>query len=441
MKKLLIGLLLSTTLFGQGFISNFFKYSTAYASFSLNAPRYQGDRFRIVSGLNTGDLEIEREERELKADFQRSFGLRKIGRFAYEPKRGVKNAGNGGTWYDGSERNANENATLGPVKGWEYLIKWTEGRQWGDDYLIQEYWLRYISDWFVVKAGWTELGLEDITYGHGDIRLKWSPEVLDKKLSISIGAKHRQHPVYGFDAMVLDTSWYRGSWWDFAENAFGWDDQRWYIVDSNFNYHPGELVYYDPATESWIPVPGEGPFFNGNGEFIGYDYFWLDENGVMQAWSDREFFLYFFPGMLDNYIEGVKRDLGYQRETSLVIGIDYYHYGERWWVHGWGNWLPYHYGHDKYSYHNAMHYAGHLEGMKECPMCVSPIGDGSKDPSTFIFSDDGISHLWNDYDFGAVVGVKLRDNLGVFVEGKYLNYWKKPAYDFKVGLNYQFIGL
>ena len=131
MKKLLIGLLLSTTLFGQGFISNFFKYSTAYASFSLNAPRYQGDRFRIVSGLNTGDLEIEREERELKADFQRSFGLRKIGRFAYEPKRGVKNAGKGGTWYDGSEQNANENATLGPVKGWEYLIKWTEGRQWG----------------------------------------------------------------------------------------------------------------------------------------------------------------------------------------------------------------------------------------------------------------------------------------------------------------------
>ena len=79
-------MLLSTTLFGQGFISNFFKYSTAYASFSLNAPRYQGDRFRIVSGFVTGDLEIEREERELKADFQRSFGLRKIGRFAYEPK-------------------------------------------------------------------------------------------------------------------------------------------------------------------------------------------------------------------------------------------------------------------------------------------------------------------------------------------------------------------
>jgi hypothetical protein len=111
--------------------------------------------------------------------------------------------------------------------------------------LNQEYWVRYISNWFVVKVGWTELGLEDITYGQGDVRLKWSPGFLDNKLSVSVGAKHRQHPVYGFDAMVLDTSWYKGTWWDFAEDAFGWDDNRWYIVDDNFEYHEGTLVYFD----------------------------------------------------------------------------------------------------------------------------------------------------------------------------------------------------
>ena len=119
LKKILLGLLLSSSLFGQNFILNFFKYSTAYASFSLNAPRYQDDKFAIVGGLSTGDLVVERDKRELQADFQKSFGIRKIGRFKYEPKRGVKNAGNGGTWYDGSEQNANENATLGPGKGWE----------------------------------------------------------------------------------------------------------------------------------------------------------------------------------------------------------------------------------------------------------------------------------------------------------------------------------
>ncbi len=123
LKKLVIGLLLTSSLFAENELWKFFKYSTAYASFSLNAPRHQDDRFAIVGGLSTGQLEFEREERDLKPDFQKSFGIRKIGRFKYEPKRGVKNAGKGGTWYDGSEKSANENATFGPVIGWEFLIK------------------------------------------------------------------------------------------------------------------------------------------------------------------------------------------------------------------------------------------------------------------------------------------------------------------------------
>ena len=101
LKKIIVGILLSSSLFSQSLLGDFFKYSTAYASFSLNAPRYQDDRFAIVGGLSTGDLLVERTDRELKPDFQTSIGLRKIGRFQYEPKRGVKSAGKGGTWYDG----------------------------------------------------------------------------------------------------------------------------------------------------------------------------------------------------------------------------------------------------------------------------------------------------------------------------------------------------
>ena len=362
LKKLVLGLLLTSSLFGESVLWKFFKYSTAYASFSLNSPRHQDDRFAIMGGFTSGDLEVEREERELKSDFQKSFGLRKIGRFKYEPKRGVKNAGVGGTWYDGSEQSANENASLGPVKGWEYLMKWTQGRQWGNDYTNQEYWIRYVGNYAMAKIGWTELGLEDIAYGQGDLRLK--KEIKDG-VNISVGFKHRQHPVYGFDAMVLDTTWYKGSWWDFVENAFGWDDKRWYAVDSAFYYHEGTLVYYDPASESWIDVPGDGPFFSGNGEFLGYDYMWLNPDGEIVAWTDREFFLYHFPGMLETYINGVKKNLGYQKETSLVFGIDYYHYGDRWWAHAWGNLIPYHYGHDKYSYHNAHEYKLHLKNSNE----------------------------------------------------------------------------
>ena len=54
LKKLVIGILLTSSLFAQLGLSNFFKYSTAYGSFSLNAPRYQDDRFAIVGGLSTG---------------------------------------------------------------------------------------------------------------------------------------------------------------------------------------------------------------------------------------------------------------------------------------------------------------------------------------------------------------------------------------------------
>ena len=428
LKKIIVGLLLTSSLFAENEILKFFKYSTAYASFSLNAPRFQDDRFAIVGGLSTGALEVERTERELKPDFQSSFGLRKIGRFQYEPKRGVKSAGKGGTWYDGSEHNANESATFGPVKGWEYLIKWSEGRQWGNDYINQEYWVRYIGNWVMAKVGWSELGLEDIRYGQGDIRLHLTPEALGNKLHFSVGVKHRQHPVYGFDAMVLDTTWYKGQWWNFAEDAFGIDDNRWYdptMQDEDGNWIKQDLYEVDPETGELRLIEGDGPFWNDDGRFVGVDWLWRDEDGRIFAYTDREYFLYHFPNMLENYIGDVKKNLGYQSETSLVLGVDFSHYGENWWIHAWGNWLPVHYGHSKHAYHNASHYQEHLEkGM----------------PAHKFMYMKPMWHDWNDYDMGGIFGVKVKDNLGVFAEGRYLYYWERPAYDLKLGLNYQFMG-
>ena len=425
LKKIVLGLLLTSSLFAETELWKFFKYSTAYASFSLNAPRYQDDRFAIVGGLSTGDLMVERTDRELEADFQKSFGLRKIGRFKYEPKRGVKNAGVGGTWYDGSEQSANENATIGPVKGWEYLIKFSQGRQWGNEYLNQEYWVRYIGDWAMAKIGWTDLGLEDIAYGQADFRLK---KEVKNGINLSIGFKHRQHPVYGFDAMVLDTTWYRGQWWNFAEDAFGIDDNMWFdptMIDEDGNWLNQELFEYDPITGELVPIEGDGPFWNEGGEYWGHDWLWRDEDGRIFAYTDREYFLYHFPGMLEEYIDEVKTDLGFQRETSLVLGGDFYHYGENWWLHAWGNWMPYHYGHDTYSYHNADSYKQHK--------------DDKRLPHLFEFAEPSWK-AWNDYDIGAIFGVKIKDNLGVFSEGRYLYYWDKPAYDLKFGVNYQFVG-
>ena len=172
-------------------------------------------------------------------------------------------------------------------------------------------------------------------------------------------------------------------------------------------------------------IEGSGPFWNEGGEYWGHDWLWRDASGKIFAYTDREYFIYHFPRELERYIGGVKKDLGYQSETSLVLGIDFYHYNENWWLHAWGNWLPLHYGHSKHAYHNAAHYQTHLEEGRE--------------PNEFMFMEP-MWHDWNDYDFGAIFGVKLKDNLGVFTEGRYLYYWERPAYDIKFGMNYQFIG-
>jgi len=117
--------------------------------------------------------------------------------------------------------------------------------------------------------------------------------------------------------------------------------------------------------------------------------------------------------------------LGSQREVSISLGLDWYQYTENFWIHAWGSVYPYHYGLDKYSYHNASAWKEHEEE--------------GKPPEEFMFMDP-MWHDWYDYDLGAVIGFKLQDNLGFYVEGKYLDYWDRPAYDIKVGLNYQFVG-
>ena len=82
LRKILLGLLLTSMLFGENEIWKFLKYSTAHGSFSLNAPRHQDDRFAIVGGLSTGILEVERTEMELEPDFQTSLDFVRLQDFS-----------------------------------------------------------------------------------------------------------------------------------------------------------------------------------------------------------------------------------------------------------------------------------------------------------------------------------------------------------------------
>ena len=425
MKKLLVGLLLSTSfLFGQieGAFSNFFKYSTVYAGFNLTSPKWEDDRYKLSmidpeTGMEnwlSGELAVQKEERDLEPDFDISFGLRKIARFHYEPKRGVKNAGVGGDWYKGNgQANPNESATIGRVKGFEYLLKYSENRRWDEKFRSQEYFLRYLGDYFIFKVKYQDMELEDLKYGQGDLRLRKEFETENGSFNISFGVGARTHPAYGFAPTVLDSSWYTSAWWDFAEDEFGVDDKGYSGDIDGDGIGDGGIAIYD----------------NNTGEYVGYvgqDWRWFDANGNLMAMSDREFYQYHFPGLLETWFDKQLKGLGNQREISVSLGLDWYQYTENFWIHAWGSLYPYHYGMDKYSFHNAVEWKEHEEDGEE--------------PETFEFLDKG-TEIWMDYDIGAIIGFKLQENLGFYVEGKYLDYWERPAYDIKVGLNYQFVGL
>ena len=423
MRKLIIGILLSTSLFGQGLegaFSNFFKYSTVYAGFNLTSPKWEDDRYKLVPVDENGNpswgsttVIVKKEEMDLEPDFDISFGLRKIARFNYEPKRGVKNAGVGGDWYKGNgEASPNEAATIGKVKGFEYLIKYSENRRWEEQFKSQEYFLRYLGDWFILKLKYSDMEMEDLRYGQGDLRLRKEFETENGSFNVSVGIGARTHPAYGFAPTVIDSSWYTSAWWEFAADEFGVDD-RGYLGDTDGDgVGDGGMAIYDIGTGEYIG-------------YVGWDYRWFDEDGNIMAMSDREFYQYHFPRLLENWFDKQLKGLGNQRELSVSLGLDWYQYTENFWIHAWGSLYPYHYGMDKYSYHNAVAWKKHEK-------------DG-KAPEEFMFMDP-MWHAWTDYDIGAIIGFKLQENLGVFIEGKYLNYWERPAYDIKVGINYQFVG-
>ena len=423
MYKLLIGLmLLSTSLFSQieGVFSNFFKYSTVYAGFNLTSPMYQDDRYKLVPVDEDGNVSwgsetaiVQKEERDLKPDYDIAFGIRKVARFPYEAKRGVKNAGVGGDWYKGmADASPNEAATIGRVTGWEYLVKYMEHRRWNMKHSSQEFNIRYLGDWYIMKLKYMDLGIEEIKYGQGDLRFRKEFTTENGSFNVSFGVGGRTHPAYGFAPTVIDSSWYKEAWWEFVKEEFGVND-RFYLGDLDGDGDgDGGVAIYDQKTGNWLGWAGQ-------------DYRWLDKDGNVMAMSDREFYVYHFPKLLENWFDKQLKGLGNQRELSVSLGLDWYQYSDNWWMHAWGSLYPYHYGMDKYSYHNAVAWKEHEKDEKP--------------PEEFMFMDP-MWHAWNDYDMGVILGFKLQENLGVFIEGKYLNYWERPAYDIKVGLNYQFVG-
>ena len=291
-----------STCYGQ--FDKFLKYSTAGFSISFNSELQEQEQYQIIDG------ELLNITPEHKGDMEYTIFLRKLARFDYQKK--------GSNFYYGNEdKNI---STIGAVKGLEYYLSYNYKRERGLEFHNKDFWLRYLSSYFVVKGQYSDNQYIDLEYGLGDIRGRYNLG----KFDVTLGACFRTHGVYGYNPFAEHFS-SEQYWWEIAYD-FGYEDEYWYY-DGEQN---GVDDYYDYYNWNWYEINGT--------------------DTIQIASTDQEFRKYHFTRAINEYNEREIKALGLQRELSAVAGVSFYHYTNQFWLHTWGNVLFAHKGLDDYSY-------------------------------------------------------------------------------------------
>ena len=324
-------------------VKKVFKFATFYGAVNGGNSVSDVDIYSITNGLQTQTIETP-------FDYSLTFGVRKIARLGYENRAN--------TFYNGTEKSFSDNATIGKIKGFEFLFELDYTRQQGINFLNQQHFLRYVADKWITKIEYVQDGFADIEYFEASQRYRYK---IGKKLSFNIGAVQRLSEPYGFNPL-----------------------EKWML--SNGNLHYTQLALQEGYTIEFDGQGGE-TYYNPSGQLVA-------EN--TQIWEGVV-----IPQVLADYTEKKRNALDQTLQHSLVVGFDFYHFTDNFWVHSWGNLMPYHYD-DKgeYSYH------AYNEGQ------------------------------WLDYSGGLIFGYRFNKSLGVFLEGKYNKYWNRNWHDFSFGLNY-----
>tara|TARA_R110002012_G_scaffold52944_3_gene136071 strand:- start:1500 stop:2561 length:1062 start_codon:yes stop_codon:yes gene_type:complete len=350
MRAVLILLLLTTlqvsgqSKFKTG-LKKAFKYATFYGALNGGNSLSDVDVYSVTNGLQANTIRTP-------FDFSLAFGVRKIARLGYENRAS--------RFYDGTEKSYSDAATIGKVKGFEFLFEADYTRQQGINFLNQHHFLRYVADNWIAKVEYLQDGFADIEYFEASERTRYR---VDKKgkFSFNVGAVQRRSEPYGYNPL-----------------------EEWML--SNGNLH-----YTDLALQEGYNIE-----FDGMG---GVTY--LNPAGVEVATSTEVWEAVVIPQVLADYTERKRSELPSKIEYSFVAGFDFYHFTNKFWLHSWGNIMPYHIKtQNEYSYHAY---------------------NGGQ---------------WIDYSGGLIFGYKLTKSLGVFLEGKYNKYWNRNWHDFSVGANY-----
>jgi len=338
MKKFLILLLLLPLLsFSQ---NKLIKFSTFYAAVNGGTSISDVETFSVANGLETSIIQTP-------YDYNITLGIRKIARFGYENKAN--------TFYDGTESNYSDAATVGKIKGVEFLFEVDYKRQEGVEYLDQNHFVRYVGKNLLIKTEYLKDGFADVEYFETSERYRYN---VNNKLSFNVGTAQRISEPYGYDPLAT---------WKLNNGNIHY---TYLALEEGYNVDVAHQMYYNP-------------------------------DGDLVATSADVWEQVVVPVILSDYTQRKRNELPAQWNYSAVVGFDYYHYTKDFWLHSWGNLLPYHVNiNNEYSYH------------------------------------DYNNGQWMDYSGGVIFGKKFNKRLGIFAEGKYNKYWNREWYDFKMGINY-----
>ena len=319
-------------------------------------------------------------------DYRYGFGIRKLARFNYERK--PKN------YYDGTEEQLVFSAPTSAVQGLEYQFHFEKERWRGENFTNYNFFLKHTGKYHIVKIQSREVGKINLKYNSAEVRGRLP---IGEKFSISAGAILRGHErAYGYNPVEI---------WLNETDDTGAAVNQWYQLGYQYGY---EDVFY---TQTIIdPVTGE--------ETITQDWCWVDANGEQVAHSDLDFRETVLPGLMNRFNGEAWSLLDPWMEIAPILGVDFYHYENRFWIHSYANYiLPMHKyvaGKEEFSYLNRNNW-----------------GKGG------LIQDTKLEQ-WSDYSFGTSLGFKVNKNLGIFIQGEYSKMWDSKLYQTTFGLNYTF---
>ena len=396
MKKLilLIAVLLSfnaQSQFLKGLYDDFLKYGTVYAAGNVgNAKLEQTKYFVRTNPDNLYDIpRVVDQTTYHPNNYRIGVGLRKLARFGYESKP---------NFYNGTENNVGLSAPTAAIKGLEYLLHWEKQRIDGNEFDNRRLFVRHTGKYHIGKFESRESGNVGFEYMSGEVRARLP---IGNKFSISAGIIYRTH-----------------------QKAYGYNPIEIWLNETMIDEYSGEEIPANP----WYSLGYEYGFqdafyssevYNPDGSTSNiYNYLWTNDQGNIVAYTDEDFRDRIFGSLMNRFNREAWAELDAFAEIAPIVGFDFYHYKNNFWLHAYGNWIMPHHsyveGNEDFSYlhRNSWGKGGHNDLLG--------------------------GEQWDDYQAGLMFGWKVTKSIGIFVEGEYTRFWDSEIFNSNFGINITF---